>query len=250
VPGSIDVIVDEGVPIFSIGLGRPDAALVRRFHGASTKVIAMAATVDDAKELADAGVDAIIAQGHEAGGHRSTWKKRLTSEHAHIGTIALLPQIVRAVAPIPVLAAGGISDGRGLVAALALGAVGVSLGTRFVATQESLAVGFYKDALIRADSDSTTVTDAYTGLYARVLRNAFTAEYAASGAPVIEGYLQASAARDIISESAKRQDPDLYPMWAGQSVGMVNDLPRAAEIVERIMAEARSTLEHLRGIAV
>ena len=248
VTGCIEVILQERVPVFSVGLGRPDPALVRRFHQRGAKVIAMASTVDDARELATAGVDAIIAQGHEAGGHRSTWKKRPTPEHAHIGTMALVPQVVRAVSPIPVLAAGGISDGRGLVAAFALGAVGVSFGTRFVATRESLALPFYKDALVRADSDSTTVTDAYTGLYARVLRNAFTMEYAASGAPVLEGYLQSVAARDIFAEAAKRQDATVYPMWAGQGVGMVNDLPGGGDIVERIMAEARVALEELKRI--
>lgn len=246
VPGAIEVILDERVPVFSVGLGNPPPALVARFHARGTRVIAMAATVADARAVAASGVDAVVVQGHEAGGHRSTWVKRPTAEHAHIGTMTLVPQVVEAV-NVPVIAAGGIATGRGLVAALALGAKGVLLGTRFVATRESLARDFYKQTLVERDSDSTTVTDAYTGLYARVLRNTFTTEYAASGAPVLPGYLQGSAARDIISAADTRKDPEYYPMWAGQSVGMVRDIPGAGEVVEALVREAQAVMRELPG---
>ena len=110
----------------------------------------MVATAEDARAVAASGVDAIVAQGSEAGGHRSTWVKRPSPDAASVGTMALVPQIVDAV-EVPVVAAGGISDGRGLVAALALGAVGILLGTRFVATRESMAPEFWKKSLLERE---------------------------------------------------------------------------------------------------
>jgi nitronate monooxygenase len=244
IPEALEVILEERVPVFSIGLGNPPPDLVERFHERGTKVIAMVATVDDALEVAASGVDALVVQGHEAGGHRSTWVKRASPEDAHIGTMTLVPQVAERVS-VPVIAAGGISTGRGLAAALALGAGGVLMGTRFVATRESLAPGFYKQELVEQGSDDTTVTDAYTGLHARVLRNTFTRDYATAGAPVLLGYLQASAARDIFLEAAARQDPAYFPMWAGQGIGMIDDIPGAADVVEAVVREAHAVLEAL-----
>lgn len=238
---AIEVILEERVPVFSVGLGKPGPELVGRFHARGAKVIAMAATLEDARELAASGVDAIIAQGGEAGGHRSTWVKKPTPQHANIGTLVLVPQLVDAL-PLPVIAAGGIVTGRQAAAALVLGAAGVLLGTRFVATRESAAPSFYKDAVIGANSDGTTVTDAFTGLYARVLRNAYTDEYAASGAPVLPAVVQQIAARDVTSASAAQGRGDYFPMYAGQGAGLVRDLPGAGEVVSRIMEEARTAL--------
>lgn len=244
-PGALEVLLEERVPVFSVGLGNPDAALVARFHAQGAKVIAMVSTVDDARTVASSGVDAIVAQGHEAGGHRSTWVKRPTAEHAHIGTMALVPQVAEAVG-VPVIAAGGITNGRGVIASLALGAQGVMFGTRFVATRESRALDFYKDAIVAADSDATTVTDAYSGLYARVFRNTYTTEYAQSGASVLTGYLQSVAARDIVAAAAARQDSAFYPMWAGQGAGMIRDVPAAGDELRAIIAEAAAVLDELQ----
>jgi nitronate monooxygenase len=244
VDAAIDVIVAEKVPVFSIGLGKPPRTVVDRCHAGGIKVIAMAATPADALELAESGVDAIVAQGSEAGGHRSTWVKRPSREHAAIGTLALVPQVVDAVR-VPVVAAGGIVDGRGLAAALALGASGALLGTRFVATRESAAPAFYKRSLIERDSDATTVSDAFTGLYARVLRNPFTEEYAASGAPVLPAIAQQLAGLDVLAASERQGSGDYYPMYAGQGVGMIRDLPAAADVVRSVLAEARGVLSRL-----
>jgi nitronate monooxygenase len=244
-PGAIEVILEERVPVFSVGLGNPPPDLVKRFHAQGAKVIAMVATVEDARTVAASGVDALVLQGHEAGGHRSTWVKRASPQHADVGTMALVPQVVRAVRT-PVIAAGGIANGSGVVAALALGAKGALLGTRFVATRESQAPEVYKSALVDRDSDSTVVTDAFTGLYARVLRNTFTEEYAASGAPVLPAaYVQSRMARDIFQAAAARKDPAYFPMWAGQSVGMVKDVPAAADVVRAVVEEARAVLGSL-----
>jgi nitronate monooxygenase len=132
-----------------------------------------------------------------------------------------------------------------VVAALALGAKGAMLGTRFVATRESMAADFYKQALVGRDSDTTVVTDAFTGLYARVLRNTFADEYAASGAPVLPGYVQNRAAGDIYRAAVAGKDGEHYPMWAGQGVGSIRDVPAAGDVVRTVVEEARAVLRSL-----
>jgi nitronate monooxygenase len=245
IEAQFDVLLDERVPVWSIGLGDPGPEMVARCRERGVKVLAMAARLQDAQTLGRSGVDVIVAQGSEAGGHRSTWVKTRTAEEASVGLVALVPQIVDAVR-VPVVASGGIVDGRGLVAALALGAQGILLGTRFVATRESMAPEFYKRALIAGDASATAVTDAFTGLYARALRNAYLDDYAQSGAPVLPGLSQRAAAQDIYDASAARGAGDYFPMWAGQSVGLIHDLPAAGDVVRSIAREAEAVLTSLR----
>jgi nitronate monooxygenase len=244
IAAQIDMILEERPSIFSVGLGDPGPELVARCHVQGIKVVAMVATVEDARTVAASGVDVVIAQGGEAGGHRSTWVKRASPDAASVGTLALVPQIVDAIT-VPVVAAGGIADGRGLVAALALGAVGILLGTRFVATRDSMAPELWKKALLEREGDDTTVTDAYTGLWLRGLRNTYVTEYLASGAPVLPPLLQTRAAQDIVEEARRRGDGEYFPLLAGQGVGLVRDLPGAAEVVETIVREARTVLAGL-----
>ncbi|MGH7268024.1 MAG: NAD(P)H-dependent flavin oxidoreductase, partial [Candidatus Rokuibacteriota bacterium] len=141
----------------------------------------------------------------------------------------------------------GIADGRGLVAAVALGAGGILLGTRFVATRESMAPEFWKKRLLEDDGSGTTLSDAFTGQWARVLRNTFATEYRASGAPVLPGLLQSAAARDVYDAAVRRQDPEYFHMYAGQSAGLIHDLPGAADVVQAIVGEARAVLAALPG---
>jgi nitronate monooxygenase len=227
VDAAFEVILAERVPVWSIGLGRPTLEQVERCHRQGTKVIAMAATVEDARELAASGVDVIVAQGSEAGGHRSTWTKRLTPQHAAVGTLALVPQVVAAV-NVPVVAAGGIVDGRGVVAALALGAVG---------------------RLLKATSDDTVITDVFTGMFARVIRNEFTDTFAAEAAPVLPPFAQALAASDVTAGSAAQGSGEFYALYAGQGCGGVRDLPSAADLVRRTMMEAASGISALSAFA-
>lgn len=242
----IEVMLEERVPVFSVGLGNPPRAVVERFHAQGAKVIAMVCTVEDARTVAESGVDAVVAQGYEAGGHRSTWVKRPTPQQAAIGTLALVPQVAEAVR-VPVIAAGGIATGRGVIAALALGAEGVLVGTRFVATRESGATDFYKEALRTRDSDSTTITDAFSGLYARVIRNTFVTEYEKSQAPVLTGYLQSSVVRDVVASAAERHDGEFYPMWAGQGIGMIRNLPAAADVLAALVRESDEALASMNS---
>lgn len=243
IDAALAVILEERVPVWSTGLGNPSPEMVARCRERGVRIMVMVATVEDARFADALGADVIVAQGSEAGGHRSTGVKR-AREDASVGTIALVPQVVDAVRA-PVVAAGGIADGRGLIAALALGAQGVLLGTRFVATRESAAAEFWKKRLLESDGADTTLTEAFTGLWARAARNTFTTDYAASGAPVLPGLLQAAAAQDVYAASGRQGSGEYVPMWSGQSSGLVHDLPGAGEVVERVVREARAVLASL-----
>jgi nitronate monooxygenase len=246
-PALFEVIVGEKVPVFSTGVGLPSAEMVTRCHQAGMKVMTMVATVADAVEAERLGADLIAAQGSEAGGHRSVGVKPASSERAAIGGVALVPQVVRKVR-VPVVAAGAIMDGRGLAAALALGAAGVLMGTRFIATVESGAPPFYKDALQAGDSDDTTLSDAFTGHYARFLRNTYLEDYRSSGAPVFPTAVQQLAVRDIVDAAAKKADPSWFPMYAGQGVGAIDHIPAAADVVRTSVAEACGVLKGLTSL--
>ena len=244
VDAGLEVILEERVPVFSAAIGVPGADMVARCHDRGVKVLSMVATVQDARDAAANRVDAIIAQGGEAGGHRSVAAKPANPEVAMVGTMALVPQIVDVVR-VPVVAAGGLADGRGLIAAIALGAQGVLLGTRFVATRESMAPEFYKKSLLEREADATMVTDAFTGQWARALRNTFAVEYRDAAAPTLPSLLQAAVAQDIFGAAVKRQDGEHFPMYSGQSVGLVHNVPGAGEVVEAIIREAREILRAL-----
>jgi nitronate monooxygenase len=244
VEDAVKVVLEERPAVFSAALGWVDRGLVDECHRCGIKVMAMVSTVEDARTAAVTGADVIVAQGGEAGGHRSIDGKPAAPDTTTVGLVALLPQVVDAVRA-PVVAAGGIADGRGLIAALALGASGVLLGTRFVATRESLAPEMYKKRVLESESGATTVTDTLSGLWARALTNRFTREYAESGAPVLPPLVQRNAANDVFIAALKQGDPEYYPMMAGQSVGLIRDLPGAAEVVETVIREARAVVSAL-----
>lgn len=248
VDAAFDVIAEERPDVFSVGLGVPTPEMVSLCRERGMKIIAMAATVPDAVTLAEAGADAIMAQGGEAGGHRSTWVKREGPDRAVIGALALVPQVVDAVR-VPVVAAGGIVDGRQLAAALALGAAGVAIGTRFIACVESGAPPFWRDALVAADSDATVVSDAFTGLYARFLRTPFIDAHAAAGAPHFPTVAQQASLADVTGAARARGEGAYFPMYAGQGVGMIRDVPRAADVVQAVAREARASLGALAARA-
>ena len=172
----IDVVLSERVPMLSFALGDP-APFVAAAHEAGADVCAMVTTVEEAVRVVDGGVDLVVAQGAEAGGHRSTFDLSGDRDGALVGTLALVPQVVDAVAA-PVIAAGGIFDGRGLAAVLALGAAGAQLGTRFLLAAESATPWAYRAALVRAIETDTVVTSRFTGRPARSIRNRFLAELA------------------------------------------------------------------------
>jgi nitronate monooxygenase len=241
IPESFQVILEERVPVFSVGLGNPGAEMVEACHRHGTKVIAMVTTAEDARVVEATGLDAVVAQGAEAGGHRSHFTKPAAGEIGAIGTVSLVPEVVDAVR-IPVIAAGGMADGRGLVGALALGASGVLMGTRFVATRESMAPETHKKALLERSANATTLTDVLSGRFARALRNTFTDAYTRTGAPVLPFPWHYVNASDIYREATVQGNVDYLPLWGGQSMGVIHDLPGAAEVIETTIQEARALL--------
>lgn len=243
VDAAIEVMIEEAIPVFSAGLGVPDPDLVERFHRVGTKVLSMVATIEDGRLAADNGVDVVVAQGSESGGHRSYGAKRSDRNEA-IGTsgLVLVPAMVDAVGDrVPVLASGGVVDGRGLAAMLALGADGVLIGTRFVATRESGAAEVWKHRLTSGDR-STSLTDGFTGQWARVLTSDFTEHWNESGAEALPGLLQAAAGLDLFGAAKAAGDDQLQPLYAGAAVGRLADIPSAADVVSGMVVEARQIL--------
>lgn len=228
------VVYEEGVKVFVAGLAIP-REFIAEMHERGMKVVVMTGKVSHALRAEEAGADAVVAQGTEAGGH--------TGE---IGTLALVPQVVDAV-KIPVLAAGGITDGRGFVAALALGAQGVVMGTRFIATPEATAAPSYRNAILRAPDDGTTRTRCYTGKPARVIRNPYINEYEKDPSkirPYPEQVLY-SAQQGVMNYPGRDGDcdPERTFMPAGQASGMIHDIQPAGEIIQDVLREAEEIIE-------
>jgi enoyl-[acyl-carrier protein] reductase II len=233
----VDRVVEHGAAVFVAGLGVP-AAVIERCHEAGLLVVNMCGKVDHARRAVEAGCDLVVAQGTEAGGHTG-----------QVATMPLVPQIVDAVgSTVPVVAAGGIFDGRGLAAALALGADGVWLGTRFIATPEARAVRGYKEALVAGREDGTTVSRAYSGKTMRVVRNDYTAWFDAhpdelQPFPAQLGRSMGDGAFHLgLDGDVEGVDPSRECFPAGQGMGGIEALVPAGELVRRIVAEAEAAL--------
>ncbi len=236
-----DVLLAEQVPILSLTFGLLPERHSQRAKAAGMRVIATATTVDEAIQAEQAGCDAVVAQGSEAGGHRGTFDTTLRRMGANIGTMALVPQTADAV-HIPVIAAGGLMDGRGLAASLILGASGVQMGTRFLTSVESGAHPAYKRALLGSTEESTVLTDAFSGRPARGIRNAFISEWEAGELDPLPFPTQNTLTRDIRSAAARQNDPEHMALWAGQGTRLLTEHLAAAEIVRQTIEEARRLL--------
>ncbi len=239
--------LEAGADVVSVGLGDPgDVHDLARAAGAP--LIAMASSVEDAVRSVESGADVIVAQGAEAGGHRSSFDLPDDGEVPLVGTFALVPQVARAVG-VPVVAAGGVMDGRGLAAALALGAEGVQMGSRFLVAAESGAPEGYKRRVRAAHDVDTVVTRAVSGRPARGLPNRLVAALEAAGPPALGYPRQAASTADLRSAAAEADRPDLIALWAGQAAGLATGSPPAAEIVAEVVAEAVAILRELAGPA-
>src|SRR4029077_8324169 len=208
------VLLDANVPVFSFIVGIPPREILEECRTKGIVTIGAATTPDEAAALQEAGVDAIVASGFEAGGHRGSFLR--SAEDSLTGTFSLVPQIVDIV-DVPVIAAGGIGDARGVVAALALGAVGVQLGTAFLACEESGASPVHREALLGKHAGHTALTRGFTGRLARGIHNRLMEELNQKGTPILPYPLQRALVRNlsIAAEAAGRSD--LLPLWAGQS---------------------------------
>ena len=232
---ALDITVRARVPVVSFAMGSP-AAHIGPLHDAGALVISTATTVAEAEDAAASGADAIVAQGAEAGGHRSTYAGTRPGEMPLVGTMALVPQVVDAVG-VPVVAAGGIMDGRGVLAALALGASAAQLGTRFLLATEAAVPPSYRRRLLEAVETDTVVTDVFSGRPARGLRNGFVEAFERAGATPLPWPRQARAALDLYRASLAA-DGEWAPLLAGQGLRLARREQPAAEI----MAELRETV--------
>ncbi len=242
IDAALEVMIAERIPVFSAGLGVPEAELVERFHRVGTRVVCMVATVEDGEAAAGHGVDVVVAQGSEAGGHRSFGAKHPRPLVEGDSTFVLVPRMCDAIGDqVPVVAAGGIVDGRGLASMLVLGADGVLLGTRFVATHESMASDLWKRRLTTG-ARPTTLTDGFTGQWARVLSCEFADRWAESGVDPPPGLLQAALGADLFAAARSVGDDQHQPLYAGAGVAGISDLVGAGEVVTRLVAEADELL--------
>lgn len=236
----LEVVLEERVPVFGFIFGIPDFAAIRE---SGAVVVGTATTVVEALALEAAGTDLVVAQGWEGGGHRGTFDRPLGE--VDVATMPLVPQVVDAVS-IPVLAAGGIMDGRGIAAALALGAAGAWLGTAFITARESQAPGVYRDALARTPVEGTVVTRSFSGRRARMLRSALVERIEQSGVEPAPFPLQLSLTRPLQQAAAARGSTDLMFLLAGQGAALARDLP-AEELVDVLVAETTAAIARLGG---
>ena len=242
VNAALEVMIEQRIPVFSAGLGIPEPELVERFHRVGTKVISMVTCVEDAKTAVANGVDVIAAQSSESGGHRSYGQKYERRMVTGASSLVLIPAVVDAVgADVAVLASGGVVDGRGLAAVMALGADGALIGTRFVATVESQASDIWKRRLTTGDR-STTLTDGFTGQWARVLASEFTEHWDDSGADPLPGLLQAAAGQDLFAMANKLNDDQMQPLYAGEAAAQLSGIVSASDVIADIVADAKAIL--------
>ena len=212
-----DVVEEFKPEVVSFHFGLPEPRLLGRVQALGCKVLSSATTVDEARWLADHGCDAVIAQGYEAGGHRGMFLTDAVASQP--GTMALIPQVVDAV-DVPILAAGGIADGRGIAAAFALGAVGVQIGTAYLLTSESTISGLHRAALAGARDDETVLTNVFTGRPARGLVNRIVREVGpmSPDAPAFPTAGGAMAPIRAVAEAGGSSD--FSPLWAGQTASL------------------------------
>jgi nitronate monooxygenase len=236
----LEVLIDERVPVVSFHFG-VDAPTVTSAKETGTKVLCSATTVNEAILLEELGVDVIIAQGAEAGGHRGTFQGDY--RQALIGTVALVPRIVDAVS-VPVIAAGGIMDSRGIVACLALGASAVQMGTAFLGSPEATVAPVWCDALEGAEAESTLVTEVFSGKPARGLHNRYIEELEAIDEPLLPYPAQFAVSRELRKEAARRGEASFVAMWAGQGVGLFRRQP-AAELVKQLVTDSQQLINRL-----
>lgn len=252
----IDVCIEEGAPIVSFHWGHPPPELVDTLHAGRCRVWEQVGSVEAARRAVDGGIDLIVAQGSEAGGHNL----------GSLPSMALVPLIADAVAPTPVLAAGAIADGRGLAAALALGAAGAWVGTRFVASNEAYAHDGYKRKLVEADAEDTRMSSMFGPEMAhfnpmRILANRVVREFEeredrrpvdTSAEPII-GTTELLGERMTLRRFSSfppmpttTGDLEEIPLLSGQGVGLIRSIEPAAAIVRSMMTEAEESLARLR----
>jgi NAD(P)H-dependent flavin oxidoreductase YrpB (nitropropane dioxygenase family) len=227
----MEVVIEEKVAVYAAGLGNP-GPWMDRLHANGTVVMAVIGKVKHAQQVVESGVDVIVAQGHDGGGHNSP-----------IGTISLIPQVVDAVGDrVPVLGAGGISDGRGVAAAFMLGAEGAWVGTAFLATEEAGIEDFQKEAIVDGGDADTVVSRSITGKPARMIRNKWADAWVAAGKEPLPMPYQSMISGPVMAAGIQARRKDILPGFAGQGIGLIHAVRPAAEVMADLVSEAERAL--------
>ena len=243
-PEQVQALLEARPPVFSFVMGIPDAAILREARQRGIRTIGAATTVEEAEALAAAGVDVITASGSDAGGHRGSFLRPVDS--SQVGTMSLIPQLASAVRT-PVIAAGGIADGRGVAAALALGAEGVQLGTAFLATPESGAPAVHRELLGTPRSRVTRLTRAFSGRHARGIENELMLELEKHPEDLLSFPAQNMLTTPLRRAAAGAGKRSMLALWAGQSAGLARQVP-AAQLVETLVRETSEVLHRLGSL--
>lgn len=238
------IILEERVAVFSFHFGLPDRSVLDAARAAGMVLVGSATSPDDAARLEAAGMDMVVAQSNDAGGHQGTFEA--VEEPPGIGTMALVPQVVDRVS-IPVIAAGGIMDGRGIAAALALGAGAVQMGTAFLAAPESASHPAHKALLTGEETPLTRHTRAFSGRPARGLVNRYMRETAPHTDALLPFPFQNSYTSDIKAAATKLNLPDFLPMWAGHGAPLTQ-AQDTARLIETLVNDLDNVLARMKGL--
>jgi nitronate monooxygenase len=227
---AIKICLEEKVPLFCAGLGNP-GFMINDAHAVGTKVLAITGNTKNARRMSQSGIDLLVAQGHEGGGHTG-----------RIGTMALVPQAIDAAGSVPVLAAGGIGDGRGLAAALAMGCVGVWVGTRFLATREGGATELNKQRILEATDEDTLVSRIFTGKTLRGIRSRFHELWDESGLEPLPFPMQSLISSAFLAYFREANKLEYMAGFAGQVSGLIKEIKPARQVLEDMVEEAAEIL--------
>ncbi|MBW1989107.1 MAG: nitronate monooxygenase [Deltaproteobacteria bacterium] len=229
---AVAICIEEGVPLFCAGLGDP-AWMVEDAHAAGIKVLGITGNAKNAKRIAAGGADYVVAQGHEGGGHTG-----------RVGTMALIPQAIDAAAPTPVLGAGGIGDGRGVAACLAMGCAGVWVGTRFLATIEGGASDICKRRILESTDEDTRVSRLYTGKTSRANVSRFHELWDASGLEALPFPLQVLLSSALLDCFVRGGKEEYVGGFAGQISGLIHDIKPAGEVLMDMVTQTVDILKN------
>ena len=226
----MEVVIQERVPVYASGLGNPGPWMTDlRANG--TKVMAVVGAVRHAIQVKSSGLDIIVAQGHDGGGHNSP-----------IGTMALIPQVVDAVGDTPVLGAGGIVDGRGIAAAMMLGAEGVWIGSAFLASEEANIFDFQKEAIVEATEEGTSVSRTVTGKPARIIKSKWTEHWVKEEVDPLPMPFQGQISGPVMAAANRDGRGDINPGFAGQGIGMIKAVRPAKDIFDELVYGSEQAL--------
>ncbi|WP_454780527.1 NAD(P)H-dependent flavin oxidoreductase [Legionella sp. WA2022007384] len=232
----INVLIEEKIPVFSYAFGLLDSKWIAEFKRNHTILVGTATTLAEGHVLAECGIDAIVAQGSEAGGHRGTFIG--PAEDGLIGLFSLIPQLVDQI-DLPIIAAGGIMDGRGITAALSLGAEGIQMGTAFLSCLEAGIPEVYKHALLSQKQDNTVLTRAFSGKLARGIRNQFIERMNAKKTNILDYPIQNTLTTGMRKKAKEQNNLDFMSMWAGQSAQLCRNTS-AKELMSALVQETEA----------